>query len=128
MNNTKENKKENVVFSVKTILEKTTKNLKTSAGIEEHIYKKEIYTGIPEKQHRNLRTKLRKTTKSFAETIVAEKDNNKLKSLIKDFTEYYKEIYLLNDFSVNSICSRNSQPEVKELYQKMFDIINNANK
>jgi len=126
--NTKENKKETAIFSVKNILEKTTKNLKTSAGRKESIYKPQIYNDIPKEKHKNLRTKLRKITENFAKTIVSENDREKLKSLIKDFTEYYKEIYLINDFSVNSICSNNTETETKELYKKMFDKIANINK
>lgn len=123
--NTKDNKKENAaVFSVKSILEKTTKQLKTSAGRNESIYKKEVYNDIPKEKHKNLRTKLRKITENFAKTIVAEKDKNKLQSLIKDFTEYYISIYLVNDFTVNSICSNNTETETKELYLRMFDKIN----
>lgn len=124
---TKENKKENAtsVFSVKSILEKTTKNLKTNLGRNESIYKKEIYTDIPKEKQKNLRTKLRKITENFARTIVAEKDTEKLKSIIKDFTEYYSEIYLINDYSVNSICSNNTDAETKKLYQEMFDKITN---
>lgn len=125
METKKENKKENVVFSVKTILEKTTKNLKTNSGRSESIYKPHIYTDIPKEKHKNLRTKLRKITENFAKTIISEKDKEKLKSVINDFIEYYKEVYLLNDFSVNSICSNNIDAETKELYQKMFDKIAN---
>lgn len=121
----KENKKETAIFSVKNIIEKTTKNLKTSAGKSESIYRKEIYTDIPKEKHKNLRTKLRKITENFAQTIIAEKDKEKLKSIIKDFIEYYKEIYLINDFSVNSICSNNTETETKELYKKMFEIVTN---
>ena len=126
METKKENKKENVIFSVKSIIEKTTKNLKTNAGRNESIYKKEIYTDIPKEKHKNLRTKLRKITENFARTIIAEKDKEKLKSVIKDFTKYYTEIYLVNDFSVNSICSNNTDAETKELYRKMFDKIANV--
>lgn len=130
MNTKKENKKENTVFSVKNILEKTTKNLKTSAGKNESIYKKHIYADLPKEKHKNLRTKLRKISENFAKTILAENDKTKLQSLIKDFTEYYAEIYLINDYSVSSICSNNTEEETKKLYQKMFDKIasNNKNK
>lgn len=125
---TKENKKETVIFSVKNLLEKTTKNLKTNSGRNESIYKKEIYTDIPKEKQKNLRTKLRKISENFAKTILNETDKTKLQSLIKDFKEYYSEIYLINDYSVNSICSNNTDTETKELYQKMFDKIANINK
>ena len=116
---------EKVVFSVKNLLEKTTKDLKTNAGRSESIYKKEIFEGVDNKK--NLRSKLRKTTENFAKTILAETNKTKLQSLIANFVEYYNGIYLINDFSVNSICSNNTDEQTKELYSKMFAIIQ-ANK
>lgn len=121
---TKENKKnEKVIFSVKNLIEKTTKNLKSNSGKNESIYKKQIYVDVPKEKQKNLRTKLRKITENFAKSIIAEKDANKLKDLIRDFSTYYSEIYLVNDYSVNSICSNNTDAETKELYKKMFEKI-----
>ena len=114
---------EKVVFSVKNLLEKTTKDLKTNAGRSESIYKKEIFEGVENKK--NLRSKLRKTTENFAKSILAETNETKLKSLIDNFVEYYNGIYLTNDFSVNSICSNNTDNDTKELYSKMFAKIAN---
>lgn len=116
---------EKVVFSVKDILEKTTKNLKTNLGRSESIYKKEVFAGVENKK--NLRAKLRKIAENFAKTIIAEDNESKLKSLIKDFEEFYISFYLTNDYSVNSICSNNTDEQTKENYKKMFEKIT-ANK
>lgn len=113
--------KEKVTFSVKKVLEDTTKNLKSSSGRNESIYKKEIYNDIPKDKHKNLRTKLRKISENFAKSILAETNTTKLEQLKKDFCEYYKAIYMLNDFSVNSICSNNTDEQTKENYKKMFE-------
>lgn len=123
------NKKETTkaIFSVKKLIESTTQQLKSSAGRNESIYKKEIYTDVPKDKHKNLRTKLRKISENFAKSIISEKDKNKLNSLIENFKEYYKGIYLLNDFSVNSICSNNTDNETKKLYEQMFEIIKKQN-
>ena len=75
------------------------------------------------KNKKNFREKLRKTAENFAKTIIAEEDKNKLKSLIKDFNEFYTTFYLINDYSLNSFCSNNTNKETKELYQKMFEKI-----
>lgn len=115
------------VFSVKTILEKTTKNLKSSAGRNESIYKKEVFEGCENKK--NLRAKLRKALENFAKTIIQEEKNEtKLKSLIKDFNEFYQAFYLINDYSLNSLCSNNTDEQTKENYKKMLEIITNNNK
>ena len=119
-------KNEKVVFSVKNILEKTTKNLKTNAGRNESIYKKEVFEGIENKK--NLRAKLRKIAENFSKTILIEDNQSKLKSLIEDFNEFYKAFYLLNDYSVNSICSNNTDEQTKENYKKMFEKITANNK
>ena len=70
-----------------------------------------------------MRTKLRKICENFAKTILSENNPTKLEQLKKDFCEYYKAIYLLNDFSVNSVCSQNTDEQTKELYRKMFEKI-----
>lgn len=117
---------EKVTFSVKNIIEKTTKNLKTNSGRNESIYKKEVFEGVENKK--NLRSKLRKIAENFAKTIIAEKNESKLKDLITDFKEFYTAFYLVNDFSVNSICSNNTDEQTKENYKKMFDKITANNK
>ena len=119
-------KNEKVVFSVKNILEKTTKNLKTNSGRNESIYKKEVFDGVENKK--NLRAKLRKIAENFAKTIINENNESKLKSLVEDFNEFYKAFYLVNDYSVNSICSNNTDEQTKENYKKMFEKITANNK
>lgn len=112
-------------MNVTEILSKVTTNLKTNAGRNESIYKKEVFEGVENKK--NLRSKLRKIAENFAKTIIAEDNENKLKSLIKDFEEFYFSFYLLNDYSLNSICSNNTDEQTKENYKKMFEKIT-ANK
>lgn len=117
-----ENKK---IINVNEILKSVTTNLKSNAGRNESIYKKEVFTGVENKK--NLRAKLRKIAENFAKTIIAEKNEDKLKSLIKDFNEFYSSFYVVNDYSLNSICSNNTEEQTKENYKKMFEKIT-ANK
>ncbi len=107
--------------NVNEILSKVTANLKTNLGRNESIYKKEIFENIENKK--NFRSKLRKIAENFAKTINNEKNKENLKSLIKDFEEFYKSFYILNDYSVNSICSNNTDEQTKENYKKMFEKI-----
>ena len=67
---------------------------------------------------------------NFAKSIIKEKNKDSLNSLIKDFQEFYTSFYLLNDYTVSSICSNNTDENTKELYKKMFEKIatNNNNK
>ena len=118
-----ENKK---VINVNEILKSVTVNLKSNAGRNESIYKKEIFEGVENKK--NLRSKLRKIAENFAKTIIAEKNEEKLKSLIENFNEFYKSFYLINDYSLNSICSNNTDEQIKENYKKMFEKITANNK
>ena len=111
--------------NVNEILSKVTANLKTNSGRNESIYKKEIFENVENKK--NFRSKLRKIAENFAKTINNEKNQENLKSLIKDFEEFYKSFYILNDYSVNSICSNNTDEQTKENYKKMFEKIT-ANK
>ena len=121
---TKSNESKKV--NVKEILSKVTTNLKTNAGRNESIYRKEVFEGVENKK--NLRSKLRKIAENFAKTILAEKNDDKLKNLIKDFNEFYQSFYLLNDYSLNSICSNNTDEQTKENYKKMFEKITANNK
>lgn len=109
------------IINVNEILKSVTANLKSSAGRNESIYKKEIFEGVENKK--NLRAKLRKIAENFAKTIIAEKNEDKLKSLIENFNEFYQSFYLVNDYSLNSICSNNTEDETKENYKKMFEKI-----
>lgn len=111
--------------NVNEILSKVTTNLKTSAGRNESIYKKEVFEGVENKK--NLRSKLRKIAENFAKTIIAEDNESKLQSLIENFEEFYFSFYLINDYSLNSICSNNTDEQTKENYKKMFEKIT-ANK
>lgn len=112
--------------NVTEILSKVTANLKTNLGRNESIYKKEIFDNIENKK--NFRAKLRKIAENFAKTIIAENNENELKSLIKDFKEFYSSFYLVNDYSVSSICSNNTDTQTKENYKKMFEKITANNK
>ena len=112
--------------NVNEILSKVTTNLKTNAGRNESIYKKEVFDEVENKK--NLRAKLRKIAENFAKTIIKEDNESKLKSLIKDFEEFYQSFYLINDYSINSICSNNTDKQTKENYKKMFEKITTNNK
>lgn len=75
---------------------------------------------------KSLRTKLRHKRNSFANNIILYAQNKDLVNLqkeIKDFNSFYKETYVLNDYSLKSISSNNRDKESELLLNMMLSII-----
>ena len=104
---------------LKSIKEKNAGLFKTSLGTKTEIYKKELFLGANEKQIKSLRKKFRNVTFNFLSTIA----NNADKKLIDGFIEFYKQVYVLNDFSFSSIASENTREEKKEILIKGLEIV-----
>ena len=91
--------------------------LKSSkGGTKESIYKNEIFVDVENKK--SLRTKLRKLVYNYCSSIVAITDDKKAKALAKDFMSFYASVYKVNDFSLSSICSANTEENKKEILKK----------
>ena len=91
--------------------------LKSSkGGIKESIYKNEIFADVENKK--SLRTKLRKLVYNYCSSIVAITDDKKAKALAKDFMSFYSSVYKVNDFSLASICSANTEDTKKDVLKK----------
>ena len=54
-----------------------------------------------------------------------EKKQNELKTLVSAFTEFYKQVYKVNDFSFASIASENTKDTKKEVLTKGLQIVKN---
>ena len=109
------------------ILKSVKKNaglFKTSLGTKTEIYKKELFEGANEKQIKSLRKKFRNVTFNFLSTIA----NNADKKLIEGFIDFYKQVYVLNDFSFSSIASENTKEEKKEILIKGLEIVKKSMK
>lgn len=107
---------------LKSVKEKNAGLFKTSLGTKTEIYKKELFTGATEKQIKSLRKKFRGVTFNFLSTIA----NNADKKLIEGFIDFYKQVYVLNDFSFNSIASENTKEEKKAILLKGLEIVKNS--
>lgn len=107
---------------LKSVKEKNAGLFKTSLGTKTEIYKKELFAGANEKQIKSLRKKLRNVTFNFLSTIA----NNADKKLIDGFIDFYKQVYVLNDFSFNSIASENTKEEKKAILLKGLEIVKNS--
>lgn len=71
------------------------------------------------KQTRNKRNKLVNNVIFYAKN----KQVKELKETIKEFNSFYKETYLLNDNSINSIASKNSDLDTIEKIAFFFNIV-----
>lgn len=107
---------------LKSVKEKNAGLFKTSLGTKTEIYKKELFLGANEKQIKSLRKKFRNVTFNFLSTIA----NNADKKLIDGFIDFYKQVYVLNDFSFSSIASENTKEEKKEILIKGLEIVKNS--
>ena len=85
-------------------------------GKKESIYKNEIFVDVENKK--SLRTKLRKLVFNYCSSIVAITDEKKAKLLAKDFMSFYSSVYKVNDFSLASICSANTEDTKKDVLKK----------
>lgn len=110
---------------LKSIKEKNQGLFKTALGrTKTEIYKKELFLGANEKQIKSLRKKFRNVTFNFLSTIATNAD----KKLIEGFIDFYKQVYVLNDFSFNSIASENTREEKKAILIKGLEIVKKSMK
>ena len=107
---------------LKRVKEKNAGLFKTSLGTKTEIYKKELFEGANEKQIKSLRKKFRNVTFNFLSTIA----NNADKKLIDGFIDFYKQVYVINDFSFSSIASENTKEEKKKILIKGLEIVKNS--
>lgn len=110
---------------LKSIKEKNAGLFKTSLGTKTEIYKKELFEGANEKQIKSLRKKFRNVTFNFLSTIAT---TNADKKLIEGFIDFYRQVYVLNDFSFSSIASENTKEEKKEILIKGLEIVKKSMK
>lgn len=88
--------------------------LKTNkGGAKENIYKKDIFDGVDNKK--SLRTKLRKLMFNYCNSILNITETEKAKNLAKDFANFYFSVYRVNDFSLSSVSSANTEESKKEI-------------
>ena len=107
---------------LKSVKEKNAGLFKTSLGTKTEIYKKELFEGANEKQIKSLRKKFRNVTFNFLSTIANKAD----KKLIEGFIDFYKQVYVINDFSFSSIASENTKEEKKAILIKGLEIVKNS--
>ena len=125
-NNENANKVNNKV-SAKDILSNLQKEtsglLKTCLGTKKAtIYKTDIFVDCTEKERKSLRKKLRNTLYSLCSSLIDEKDETKKNKLIKSFNDFYKSVYAVNDYSLQSVCNENLKQEKKDILQNALNL------
>ena len=91
--------------------------LKTNkGGAKENIYNKDIFDVVDNKK--SLRTKLRKLMFNYCSSILNITETEKAKNLAKDFANFYSSVYRINDFSLSSVSSANTEESKKEILSK----------
>ena len=105
---------------LKSVKEKNQGLFKTALGTKTEIYEKELFLGANEKQIKSLRN----VTFNFLSTIATNAD----KKLIEGFIDFYKQVYVINDFSFSSIASENTKEEKKEILIKGLEIVKKSMK
>lgn len=117
------NKKVSAKDILSSLQKETQGLLKTSLGTKrESIYQTAIFENCSDKEKKSLRKKLRNTLFSICSSLIDEKDETKKNKLIKSFNDFYRSVYVANDFSLQSVCNENLKAEKKEILQKALDV------
>lgn len=109
---------------LKSVKEKNQGLFKTALGTKTEIYKRDLFAGANEKQIKSLRKKFRNVTFNFLSSIATNAD----KKLIANFVDFYKQVYITNDFSFSSIASENTKEEKKAILIKGLEIVKKSMK
>ena len=111
---------DNVNFE--SLIKEVSKNIKQKKETtKEKLYKIEV-----DKKQRQI---LRKKRNKFIDNVLffyTQKQNKELENEIKEFEKFYKETYLLNDYSDNSIMQNNSDNETKIKVKLFLKIVKNS--
>lgn len=121
--NLESEKQVNAKLIIENFANNTKGLLKTNLGTKKaSIYKDEIFTNCNEKEKKSLRKKLRNMLFSCATSLLNEKNKENQKALIKAFNNFYKECYLINNYSLNSVCNENLKTEKKEILSNALNL------
>lgn len=104
-------KNENLENATKEIL----KNKISVTSEKSFLYKFQIEEkDLTDKQKKSKRVKLRKQLKNLVDKIIITKDKEKQKENIKNFIDFYKFNYILNDFSIESLTHKTNELDLQD--------------
>ena len=91
-------------------------------GKKESIYKKSALDEMSGKSLKNKRDKIRKMLLTFCSSVSTANEKN-AERLFVEFEKFYKEIFVTNDYSFNSVCSSQRKDSEKETIEKIMDML-----
>ena len=120
-------KKEIEKLSFSKLLETLdTTGLHTSSGLKkENLYNSSIYADcLTDKDKKSVRRKIRNLLDNFiGSSIRSVKNKTICENHCKQFKVFYEQVYRINDFSVESLVSNNTDELKKENLKKMLEIV-----
>lgn len=123
----KSTKKEVEKISFSKLLETLdTTGLHTNSGLKkENLYNSSIYADcLTDKDKKSVRRKIRNLLDNFIGSIIrSEKNKTVCENHCKQFKLFYEQVYRINDFSVESLVSNNTDELKKENLKKMLEIV-----
>lgn len=103
-----------------------TTGLHTDSGLKkENLYNSSIYADcLTDKDKKSVRRKIRNLLDNFIGSIIrSEKNKTICENHCKQFKLFYEQVYRINDFSVESLVSNNTDELKKENLKKMLEIV-----
>ena len=120
-------KKEIEKLSFSKLLETLdTTGLHTNSGLKkENLYNSSIYADcLTDKDKKSARRKIRNLLDNFIGSIIrSEKNKTICENHCKQFKLFYEQVYRINDFSIESLVSNNTDELKKENLKKMLEIV-----
>lgn len=107
-------------------LESKNLNSKKETSGKRELYKKSIKDFEKDSEYKSYKRKMRNNLKSFCNNIqfaFIKKNEIELKKEIELFNKFYKENYILNDYSEESLRFNNSDDDTKENIKDMLTIL-----
>ena len=103
-----------------------TTGLHTNSGLKkENLYNSSIYADcLTDKDKKSVRRKIRNLLDNFIGSIIrSEKNKTICENHCKQFKLFYEQVYRINDFSIESLVSNNTDELKKENLKKMLEIV-----
>lgn len=98
---------------------------------KETLYRSEYFSDcVTDKDKKALRRKIRNMLDSYIGDVFyqyKEKQTDKLLKTVKDFNSFYSKVYLLNDYSLQSLISANTSDFKKDNLKIFLDIVQRIN-
>lgn len=106
----------------------TTSLSSCKGGKKESIYLPSVYADCESTDDKKrVRKQIRNICEKFCTDIRKNKTNKeKLKTLKREFLDFYKLCYVNNDYTVSSVASKNTDAMQLEHYKEMFVILENV--